>query len=106
MRNKKLIKTAVCSAVLSASLMVSQQNINAAQEGSTTNTKVQESGTSQNISGSDEEQLPDSDQNTDNTEIPDENKNDADADPNGPAGDPGDEPASEQPAEENDQALP
>ncbi len=80
MRNKKLIKTAVCGAILSASLMVSQQNINAAQEDSTTNTKAQQSGTSQNISGSDEEQdsalneepLPDSDQNTDNTELPDE----------------------------------
>ena len=34
MRNKRLVKTAVCGAILSASLMVSQQNINAAQEGS------------------------------------------------------------------------
>ncbi len=56
MRNKRLVKTAVCGAILSASLMVSQQNINAAQEGSALSSEAKKNETSQNISESDTEQ--------------------------------------------------
>ena len=56
MRNKRLVKTAVCGAILSASLMVSQQNINAAQEGSALSSEAGKNEASQNISESDTEQ--------------------------------------------------
>lgn len=74
--------------------MVSQQNINVAQEDSTTNTKAQAkryipeySVQMKNRSYWMKNRCCDSDCITDNTENPDENKNDADVASNEPAGD-------------------
>ena len=106
MRNKKLIKTAVCGAILSASLMVSQQNIYAAQEENIINAETGEKEASQNVPEpgaeqdiiKDEEQPPDPNPDSDAAEDPDEKKEDADS--------PSDEPTPEVPTDENNQAVP
>lgn len=82
MRNKKLIKTAVCGAILSASLMVSQQNIYAAQEENIINAETGEKEASQNVPEpgaeqdiiKDEEQPPDPNPDSDAAEDPDEKR--------------------------------
>ena len=116
MRNKRLVKTAVCGAILSASLMVSQQNINAAQEGSALSSEAKKNEASQNISESDTEQNAAAnenqpqDSNSDpsspgagNTdEKADDTEDNSAEDPNAPS----DGTVSDQPADESNQSIP